>query len=83
VIPRLVRVGDAGEPISGEGLGESVVIEIPTEITGNHESWREATRKAFTSAIDAGYVVEGFYVVQRGEREVGKYVLTQRRKGAK
>ncbi len=62
---------------------ESLVIEIPTEITEHHEHWRQVTRKAFTSAIDAGYVVEGFYVVQRGELKVGSYVLTQRRKGAK
>jgi predicted GNAT superfamily acetyltransferase len=75
VVRHLVRVGDTGEPISYEDLGESVVIEIPAEITANQESWREATRKAFTSAIDAGCVVEGFHVNE--ERKVGKYLLRQ------
>ena len=54
---------------------ESLVIEIPTEITADHEHWRQETRKAFTSAIDAGYVVEGFYVSE--ERKVGRYLLKQ------
>lgn len=62
---------------------ESLVIEIPTEITADHEHWRHVTRKAFTIAIDAGYVVDEFYVVQRGELKIGSYLLTQRRKGAK
>ena len=52
---------------------ESLVIEIPTEITADHENWRQVTRKAFTDAIDAGYVVEGFYVSE--ERKVGRYLL--------
>src|SRR6185503_6786374 len=54
---------------------ESLVIEIPTEITEHHEHWRQVTRKAFMSAIDTGYVVEGFYV--SGERKVGRYLLRQ------
>ena len=73
-IPQLVRVSENREPISADKFdGPQVVIEIPTEITGNHESWREATRRAFTSAIDKGYVVEGFYV--NDERKVGRYLL--------
>ena len=59
----LVRVGENIEPVSNEFReGFQLVIEIPAEITTNHERWREATRQAFTSAVDAGYVVEGFYV---------------------
>ena len=48
-----------------------IVIEIPTEITSDHHSWRVKTREAFTSALEAGYVVEEFYV----SASLGKYVL--------
>ena len=48
-----------------------IVIEIPTEITSDHEHWRLKTREAFTSAIDKGYIVEEFYV----SAGIGKYVL--------
>lgn len=58
-----------------------VVIEIPTEITADHQHWREATRQAFISAIAKGYIVDGFYVNER--LKVGRYVLTQRLKDAK
>ena len=73
-LPHLVRVGENVEPVSDEFRNDSeVVIEIPTAINANQEHWREATRKAFTSAIDAGLVVEGFYV--NDERQVGSYLL--------
>jgi len=75
-MPHLVRVGESHEPISADEFdGRRVVIEIPTEISANQERWREATRKAFTSAIGNGYVVEGFYVNEA--RQVGSYVLRQ------
>ena len=48
-----------------------VVIEIPTELTSDHEHWRLKTREAFTSALNEGYVVEEFYV----SAKVGRYVL--------
>ena len=48
-----------------------VVIEIPCEITSNHEHWRLTTREAFTRALDAGYIVEEFLVTEN----LGKYVL--------
>jgi predicted GNAT superfamily acetyltransferase len=55
-----------------ERIGErDVVIEIPTEITSDHEHWRVKTREAFTCALDDGYVVEEFYV----SANVGRYVL--------
>ena len=75
-LPHLVRVGENLEPITEGSIGESqLIIEIPGELNTNHERWREATQKAFTSAIDAGYVVKGFYV--SGERQVGSYLLRQ------
>ena len=73
-LPHLVRVGEGLEPIIDITIGAPrLVIEIPAELKTNQERWREATRKGFTEAIDAGYVVEGFYV--SGERKVGSYVL--------
>jgi chorismate synthase len=48
-----------------------VVVEIPTEITSDHEHWRLKTREAFTRALDDGYVVEEFYVTDK----VGRYIL--------
>jgi len=53
---------------------EDIVIEIPCEITSNHEHWRITTREAFTSAIEAGYVVEEFLVSGNN----GKYVLRKK-----
>lgn len=65
----LVRVGENLEPISNDDpLNEnSLAIEIPRDLTANHEQWRMATRDAFTLALDAGYIVEEFIS--------GKYVL--------
>jgi chorismate synthase len=79
-LPRLVRVrDDLGPVLSKDSLGEStVVIEIPGE--ANPELWREATREAFTSALGAGYVVQDFFVEERGGLKIGSYVLAQRRK---
>lgn len=76
-LPHLVRVGEDAEPITDISINERrLILEIPGELKANHEEWREATRKAFTSAIDASYVVEQFYVTQRGELKVGSYLLT-------
>lgn len=72
----LVRVCENVEPVCDDFREASqLVIEIPSQITGHHERWREATRQAFTSAIDAGYVVDGFYVNEA--RAVGSYLLRQ------
>ena len=70
------RIEGGMKPTPPAPIGESqLVIEIPTQITSNHEHWREATRHAFTSAIDKGYVVEGFYVNET--RQMGSYLLRQ------
>jgi len=52
-------------------ISGDVVIEIPTEITSDHEHWRMKTREEFTRAIADGYIVEEFYV----SAGVGRYVL--------
>jgi len=59
---------DAVPEVSRDG---DILIEIPTEITSDHEHWRSKTRQAFTSAIDDGYIVEEFYVTNK----VGRYIL--------
>ena len=75
--PALVRVGQSGEPVvDTDKTDESqLVIEIPGE--PNPELWREPTRAAFTSALNAGYIVENFYVVERDDRKVGVYLLVK------
>jgi len=74
-LPHLVRVGEDLEPVVSRDLlgAPGVVIEIPGE--SNAERWRGATRAAFTSALDAGYVVEDFYVTERAGQKVGRYLL--------
>jgi predicted GNAT superfamily acetyltransferase len=75
-LPRLVRVGEDLEPIPGDPIdGPQLIIEIPGELKSHHERWREATRKAFTSAIDAGYLVDEFFISD--DRKVGRYLLRQ------
>jgi predicted GNAT superfamily acetyltransferase len=54
---------------------EDIVIEIPAEITENHEYWRATTRDQFTRAIDAGYVVQEFFV--SSDRRTGRYILSR------
>ena len=75
-LPHLVRVGEDLEPVTSDPIsGPELIIEIPGELKAHHKRWREETRKAFTSAIDAGYVVEEFYISD--DRRVGRYLLTQ------
>jgi chorismate synthase len=71
-VPALVRVGANQEPIVNDELtSKKVIIEIPGE--QNAELWREPTRAAFTRALDAGYVIEDFYVINK---KTGVYLLT-------
>src|SRR6185503_9518653 len=76
-VPALVRVDQDGEPvINTDNTDEKqLAIEIPGE--PNPELWREPARAAFTSAIDAGYIVNDFHVVDRNDRKVGVYVLVK------
>lgn len=64
-------------PIAG---GDQVVIEIPPDINALIEhspetamKWRAETRRAFTDALKAGYIVTSFV----RDHEVGKYLLTK------
>ena len=70
-VPALVRVGPNGEPVVNTDLTDkNVMIEIPGE--QNAELWREPTRTAFTRALDAGYVIDDFYVT---DKKTGVYLL--------
>jgi predicted GNAT superfamily acetyltransferase len=85
-VPRLVRVGEDKAPVSVTYSGaDRAAIEIPFGIDSIVQtdlalarSWRESTRVAFTTAIDAGLVVEDFFRIERGEQQVGAYLLTRK-----
>lgn len=74
-IPVLVRVGPNNEPVPGNAdyTNQKLIIEVPGE--PNPEVWREPTRAAFTSALDAGYIVNDFHVIERNDRKAGAYLL--------
>jgi len=78
-IPALIRVGENGEPIVNTDKTDEneLIIEIPGE--SNPQLWREPTRTAFTSALNAGHIVTGFYVVERNGQKTGLYFLTRDR----
>jgi predicted GNAT superfamily acetyltransferase len=85
-IPAVVRLGENEEPVTSppENPGRQfLAIEIPDNINlrlkENPEQairWREATRKAFTNAMSAGFMVKEFYRLKRGDGYVGIYLLT-------
>jgi len=66
---------ERGDPIAGE---DQVVIEIPSNINVLPQEtalkWRAETRRAFTEALEAGYIVTSFV----RDQKVGKYLLTKR-----
>lgn len=81
----VLGVSDNGEPVLKKKTGDSVVLEIP----GNMNElmikdselairWREASRQAFTNALDAGYTVTEFYRFERNDLPIGCYLVTQR-----
>ncbi len=74
-IPALIRVGEDAEPVVNTDWTneKQLIIEIPGE--ANPELWREPTRAAFTKALGAGYVVNEFFVIDRGQK-IGVYLLT-------
>lgn len=65
---------------------ESVLIEIPADINELERqsselalAWRVATRAAFTKAIASGYLVENFYRLNRGGRQISTYYLSRKK----
>ncbi len=89
-ITPLVKVGIDESPLSSdldEGLeANHALIEIPTNINDlvkrNSElakKWRESTRLAFTEAINKGFLAENFNRINRGEQQMGVYLLSRRK----
>ena len=64
------------EPVAVSGP-DQVAIEIPTNIDALPREialkWRAETRKAFTEALKAGYIVKSFV----RDQKAGKYLLTK------
>ncbi|HEX7774152.1 MAG TPA: GNAT family N-acetyltransferase [Pyrinomonadaceae bacterium] len=63
-----------------EGLGQDyAAIEIPSNIDALPREtglrWREDTRWAFTEALRAGYIVDGFV----RDKRIGKYILSRKK----
>ena len=65
------------DPVAGE---DQIAIEIPSDINAlmQHSpetalQWRAETRRAFTEALEAGYIVTSFV----REEKAGKYLLTK------
>lgn len=82
----VLAVGDSGKPVLKNDTGkDSVVIEIPgnmNELTVTDSElampWREASRQAFTGALNCGHTVTEFYRSERDGKSIGSY-LTQRK----
>jgi len=67
-----------------EGLAQDqVVIEIPSNIDALPREtalrWREDTRWAFAEALKAGYFVDAFVRETRGDKRIGKYLLSHKK----
>lgn len=81
----VLALSDTDEPVLKNSVGEgSAVIEIPGNVNElmikDSElaiRWREASRQAFLSVLDAGYTVVDFYRSERHDRPIGSY-LAQR-----
>lgn len=80
----LVALADGNEPARDErGFGgRYALVEIPPDINGLQSQdatlvkrWREATRWAFTKAIDQGYVIVGYQGPKQRGHQAGAYVL--------
>ena len=87
----LIRVDSDDSPRSNDSIeaftGERALIEIPANIVDIEHSdgevaalWREATRRAFTRAMGAGFLVEDFIRCNRNGKPFGAYVLRRGKK---
>jgi predicted GNAT superfamily acetyltransferase len=83
--PSLVQV-ESDDSSRRNDLAEGLVrdhaaIEIPSNIDALPREmglrWREDTRWAFTEALKAGYFVDAFVREKRGDKLIGKYILSQ------
>ncbi len=86
-LPVLISTMETGTPRVGNAIpsltSERLLIEVPADI-GLIErtdptvarTWRHVTRDAFTSALDAGFFVEDFVMMEREGQRIGAYVLS-------
>jgi predicted GNAT superfamily acetyltransferase len=62
---------------------DHAAIEIPSNIDALPREiglrWREDTRWAFTEALKAGYFVDAFVREMRGDKRIGKYILSRKK----
>lgn len=90
-VKKLVEHGEDNAPhhyeLNKDLSPELIAIEIPADINALERqsseldfAWREATRRAFTESIAAGYLVEDFYRLTRGEQQLGNYLLSRQKK---
>lgn len=85
-----VRLGPGGLPetcaLTRPPQQRPILIEIPCDFqtlsssrTDGGRLWREATRAAFTQALESGYVVEEFRLRPEAVRPYGQYLLMPRK----
>jgi predicted GNAT superfamily acetyltransferase len=85
--PPLVQVETDDSPRRNdlaEGLAQDhAAIEIPSNIDSLLREtalrWREDTRWAFAEALKAGYFVDAFTRETRGDKQIGKYILSHKK----
>lgn len=82
----LVRFNGDGKPAEGDLAGalsrQRIAIEIPRDMDrieetdkGRARQWRLATRRAFTAALNSGFMVKEFCRSIRGQQGPGAYLL--------
>jgi predicted GNAT superfamily acetyltransferase len=83
----LLSLGRDSDPVPAPGTPHQslITIEIPGSINSLGQKnaalalrWREATRRAFTLALQAGYVVKEFQPADGNDRPRGVYLLRNR-----
>jgi predicted GNAT superfamily acetyltransferase len=83
--PAVLTIGAQEEPISSNKLDSAqLFLDIPINFNAlvkeNRElavDWRAASRQAFTSALDEGFIVQDFSLVKTERASFGRYLLTK------
>ena len=84
---KILEIGENALPISNDSVTlaeEYLLIEIPGDIKSIENddlelavAWRDATRKAFTTALTGGYLVEEFFRIHKNSLLAGAYLLSR------
>ena len=83
--PALLSLSDNEEPIHSNNLNSAqVFLDVPINfnalVKDSKElalAWRTASRRAFTTALDEGFIVQDFALVKTEQRNFGRYLLTR------